>query len=116
MDGEEFLPQPAVLPEVDAVITHGGNNTVVEALHFGKPMVVLPLFWDQYDNAQRMQELGLGRRLDTYGHDPAELIGALESLLADPHLPGRLRGISSRLQAKPGTVEAAGLIERLTAG
>ncbi|HYY63927.1 MAG TPA: nucleotide disphospho-sugar-binding domain-containing protein [Gaiellaceae bacterium] len=116
MDGDEFLPQPAVLPEVDAVITHGGNNTVVESLHFGKPMVVLPLFWDQYDNAQRMQELGLGRRLDTYGHDPAELIGALESLLVDPDLPGRLSGISSRLQAKPGTVEAAGLIEGLAAG
>ena len=113
MFGEEFLPQPAILPRVDAVITHGGNNTVTESLHFGRPMVVLPLFWDQHDNAQRMQELGLGRRLDTYGHDPVELVGALESLLGDPTLPGRLSDISARLQAKPGTVEAADLIEKL---
>ena len=113
MTGEEFLPQPAILPQVDVVITHGGNNTVTESLHFGKPMVVLPLFWDQHDNAQRMQELGLGRRLDTYGHEPAELIGAIETLLADPTLPGRLSGVSARLQADPGTVKAATLIEGL---
>jgi MGT family glycosyltransferase len=113
MSGEEFLPQPAILPEVDVVITHGGNNTVTESLHFGKPMVVLPLFWDQHDNAQRMQELGLGRRLDTYEHEPAELIEAIETLLADPMLPGRLSAISARLQADPGTVKAARLIETL---
>ena len=113
MTGEEFLPQPAILPHVDAVITHGGNNTVTESLHFGKPMVVLPLFWDQHDNAQRMQELGLGRRLDTYGHEPAELIDAIEALLADPVLPDRLTDISARLQAEPGTVKATSLIEGL---
>jgi MGT family glycosyltransferase len=113
MSGEEFLAQPAILPEVDVVITHGGNNTVTESLHFGKPMVVLPLFWDQHDNAQRMQELGLGRRLDTYEHEPAELIAAIETLLADPLLPGRLSSISARLQADPGTIKAARLIEAL---
>jgi MGT family glycosyltransferase len=115
MTGEEFLPQPAILPQVDLVITHGGNNTITESLHFGKPMVVLPLFWDQHDNAQRMQELGFGRRLDTYGHEPEELIESVENLLADPQLGARLRGISQRLQAEPGTVKAADLIESLVA-
>jgi len=113
MTGEEFLPQPAILPLVDVVITHGGNNTVTESLHFGKPMVVLPLFWDQYDNAQRMHELGFGRRLDPYGHDPAELLAAIESLLEDPLLPERLSGIARRLQGDPGTAHAADLIEKL---
>jgi MGT family glycosyltransferase len=113
MTGEEFLPQPAILPNVDLVLTHGGNNTVTESLHFGKPMVVLPLFWDQHDNAQRMHELGLGRRLDTYAHEPAELIAAIDSLLADPEPRRRLSGISRKLQAEPGTVRAADLIEKL---
>ena len=81
MAGEEFLPQTSILPQVDAVITHGGNNTVTECFHFGKPMVVLPLFWDQYDNAQRVQETGYGLRLDTYGHDPEELTGAVDRVL-----------------------------------
>jgi UDP:flavonoid glycosyltransferase YjiC (YdhE family) len=113
MWGAEFVPQTSVIPLVDLVITHGGNNTVTESLHFGKPMVVLPLFWDQHDNAQRMHELGLGRRLDTYAHEPDELIGAIESLLGDPLLPARLNGISRRLQDEPGTVRAADLIEKL---
>ena len=111
MTGAEFLPQTSILPHVDAVITHGGNNTVTESLYFGKPMVLLPVFWDQYDNAQRMQEQGFGIRLDTYGHDPEELPAAVERLLADAALGERLSALSRRLQAAPGTERAADLIE-----
>ena len=71
MWGDHQVPQTNVLPMVDLVITHGCNNTTTECFHYGKPMVVLPLFWDQYDNAQRVHELGFGRRLDTYGFDDA---------------------------------------------
>jgi len=111
MAGAEVLPQPALLPQVDAVITHAGNNTVTECLHFGRPMVALPLFWDQYDNAQRMQELDLGVRLDTYDFEPSELTGALDRLLADDRLRARLATMASRVQASSGTVRAATLIE-----
>jgi len=113
MVGEEFLPQASILPHVDVVITHGGNNTVTESLYFGKPMVVLPVFWDQYDNAQRMRETGFGIRLDTYGHEPSQLPSAIDTLVADDHLRGRLNAVSSRLQEAPGTVRAAGLIEEV---
>jgi MGT family glycosyltransferase len=113
MVGEEFLPQTSILPQVDAVITHGGNNTVTESLYFGKPMVLLPVFWDQYDNAQRMQETGFGIRLDTYAHAPEELPAAVERLLADASLRERLDAVSTRLRAAPGTERAADLIEGL---
>ena len=110
MAGAEFLPQASILPEVDLVVTHGGNNTITEGLHFGKPMVVLPLFWDQYDNAQRIDETGFGRRLDTYTHTGAELRGAIDGLLADAALGARLDGVSKRLQDVRGTERAAELI------
>jgi MGT family glycosyltransferase len=113
MAGAEFLPQTSVLPQVDLVITHGGNNTTTECFYFGKPMVVLPLFWDQYDNAQRVEELGLGRRLDTYRCTAEELRGAIDGLLGDGALAARLAALSARVQADPGTVKAAELIERL---
>jgi UDP:flavonoid glycosyltransferase YjiC (YdhE family) len=113
MFGEEFLPQPSILPQVDVVITHGGNNTVTECFHFGKPMVVLPLFWDQYDNAQRVEELGYGVRLETYAFEDEQLTGAIAKLLSDESLRPRLRTVSKQLQASPGNVRAADFIERL---
>jgi MGT family glycosyltransferase len=113
MVGAEFLPQPAILPLVDLVITHGGNNTVTESIHFGKPMIVLPLFWDQYDNAQRVAEVGFGTRLATYEFEPRALREAVERLVADERLRVRLGEISRRLQAQPGTVHAANLIEQV---
>jgi MGT family glycosyltransferase len=113
MVGEEYLPQIAVLPKVDAVITHGGNNTVTECLFFGKPMVVLPLFWDQHDNAQRIDETGYGVRCATYESGPDELGAALDAVLTDPARGARLGAISRRLQSSPGTGRAADLLEEL---
>jgi MGT family glycosyltransferase len=115
MVGAEFLPQVSVLPHVDLVITHGGNNTVTESVRFGKPMVVLPLFWDQHDNAQRVAEAGLGIRLPTYSFSDDELAGAIDRLLADRALTARLGEISARLAANPGTERAADLIEGVAA-
>jgi MGT family glycosyltransferase len=113
MVGAEFLPQPSVLPHADLVITHGGNNTVTECFHFGKPMVALPLFWDQYDNAERVDELGFGIRLPPYDMTDAEFHGAIGDLLGDAPLRKRMRLIARRLQATPGTTRAADLIERV---
>src|SRR3954447_15967485 len=93
MWGAEFLPQTSIMPLVDLVITHGGNNTTTEAFHFGKPMIVLPLFWDQYDNAQRVDETGFGLRLPTYAFEPVDLLAAIERLLGDAELRTRLAGI-----------------------
>jgi MGT family glycosyltransferase len=113
MWGAAQVPQTNVLPLVDMVITHGGNNTTTEAFHFGKPMIVLPLFWDQYDNAQRVHELGYGQRLDTYGFDDAELVDALERLLADTALHQRMAANAEVIRGRSGTVRAADLIEAL---
>jgi MGT family glycosyltransferase len=113
MIGEEFLPQPSVLPHVDAVITHGGNNTVTESMWFGKPMLVLPIFWDQHDNAQRVHETGYGIRLPTYALEPEELADAVDRLLTDGDMRERVRAAGERLRAQSGTEAAADLIERV---
>jgi MGT family glycosyltransferase len=111
MWGAEFLPQTSIVPLADLVITHGGNNTATECLHFGKPMIVLPLFWDQHDNAQRVDELGLGVRLDTYRFTDEQLHGAITRLLGDRALRARLADSAARIQASNGLCAAANLIE-----
>jgi UDP:flavonoid glycosyltransferase YjiC (YdhE family) len=112
MVGSEFLPQTRIIPQVDAVITHGGNNTTTEALHFGKPMILLPLFWDQYDNAQRMDELGFGVRLATYEFSDEDMHRSLATVL-DPALQTRLAEIGSAIRARDGLRRGADVIEQV---
>ena len=95
------------------MITHGGNNTVTECLHFGKPMVCLPLFWDQYDNAQRVDEPVSGSASTPTATIRPSCRAAVERLLGDAALAGHLDAISRRLQSSPGTERAADLLERL---
>ena len=92
-----------MLPQVDLVITHGGNNTTTECLHFGKPMVVLPIFWDQHDNAQRIDETGFGIRLPTYSFGDGDLPAAIDRLLADRELRAASRMSRSGFRPSPAT-------------
>ena len=104
MYGAAFLPQPSILPQCDLLITHGGNNTVCEGFHFGLPMIGLPLFWDQYDNAQRLPRRASGLACPPTDGPTEELIGTVERLLADDALRLRLKTIATRLAGRPGNV------------
>ena len=116
MWGAEFVPQTKIIPLVDLVITHGGNNTTTESFHFGKPMIVLPLFWDQYDNAQRVDETGFGVRLSTYAFADDELTGSIERLLRDEVLGTRMAGIGAAIREHDGVTRAAEAIEETALG
>lgn len=107
MWGQNSLPQIQILPVVDLVITHGGNNTVTESLYFGKPMVVLPVFSDQYDTAQRLCERGLAIRLDPYFCTETELLNAIENLLNDSELISKYKNISQRIKNSKSRETAA---------
>ena len=113
MWGKPSVPQIQVLPIVDLVITHGGNNTVTETFYFGKPMIVMPLFSDQNDNAQRIHEKGFGIRLSPYECTEEELLNAIESLLNDKQMKEKLKNISKRIQTDNSIAKLPQLIESL---
>ena len=74
-------------------------------------MMVLPLFWDQYDNAQRVDETGFGVRLRTYDFADHELAGAIDRQLGDLDLRGRMARIGAEIRARDGVAKAAAAIE-----
>jgi UDP:flavonoid glycosyltransferase YjiC (YdhE family) len=113
MWGEKSVPQTKVIPLVDLVITHGGNNTVTESFYFGKRVLVLPLLWDQLDNGQRIHETGLGLQCHPYKVTEAELLAVIELLLADEILERRMKTISKRIQSTNSQSRAADLVEKV---
>ncbi len=108
-----WFPQPSVIPQVDAAIHHGGNNSFTECLYFGKPAIIMPYVWDGHDNAMRVQETGHGLRFPRYDWTDDQLIRALETCLSDEAMKAKLKATSAHMQSRQGTEKAADLLERL---
>ncbi len=113
MWGERTVPQIKVLPIVDLVITHGGNNTITETFYFGKPLIVMPLFCDQGDNGIRVQEKGFGIKLKPYTCTEQQLLDAIEKLVDDEELKQRMKKISERIQTENSISKFPELVEGL---
>jgi UDP:flavonoid glycosyltransferase YjiC (YdhE family) len=111
--GEKTVPQIKVLSVVDLVITHGGNNTFTETFFFGKPMIVMPSFGDQYDNAQRIEEKGFCIRINPYDFEENVLLESIEKLLNDQKLALKLTKISKRIQSSKNLTKVSELNECL---
>lgn len=63
-------------------------------------MIVAPQFSDQFDNAQRLVETGLGARIDPYHFSGEELTATIDRLLSDPKVGQKLQAASERLQGR----------------
>lgn len=110
---DKWFPQPSVIPQVDAVIHHGGNNTFTECLYFAKPALIMPYVWDGHDNATRVQETGHGLKMHRANWTDEELGAALDTLLHDREMAARLERASALMKASPGPAKAAELLDKL---
>jgi len=110
---ESWFPQPSVIPQVDVVIHHGGNNSFTECLLFGKPAIIMPFAWDGHDNATRVQETGHGFRLTRADWTEAELAARIHECLSNRSLHARLAATSARMRAQDGPAKAARLLDGL---
>jgi MGT family glycosyltransferase len=111
-----WLPQLELLPEMDAVVCHGGNNTVSEALAFGLPLVVIPITDDQPVLAQRVAAAGCGLRL-SYPRLTAEgLRAAISRVLSEEPFREAAGRVRNSIGRAGGAARAADLLEALAAG
>jgi len=78
----EFLPQVTLLRSAALAVSHGGNNSVTEAMTSGVPLLLLPFSTDQFAGAAAVEAAGFGEAFDpnTVGAD--ELRAAAVRLLA----------------------------------
>jgi MGT family glycosyltransferase len=107
------VPQTEVLPRVDAVISHGGNNTVNETLAAGKPLLVMPVGGEQGDNASRVVFLGAGLRADLNEATSEEIYGKVKRLIDEPDFKRRSSDIAEALSKTQGPLTAIRLIEHI---
>ena len=76
-------------------------------------MICLPLFADQFDNAQRLAETGFGVRIDPYNFSPEQLNREVDRVLNDQVLAKRLKAAAQRIQSTDTHEALANKIEQL---
>jgi len=114
---ERFVPQQQVLEHssVSVFVTHASANGVMEALIAGKPMVAAPLFGDQCYFAARVQELGVGVRIDKTQMTPAIIRSSVQRVINTPSYADAALAARAVLRQLDGLGEATRLIEAAVA-
>lgn len=107
-----YLPQLELLPRVRAMITHGGANSVMEALSFGVPLLIDPICNDQPHQAMFLERAQAGLRISLARSSPSECWTALEALLAEGPYRSAAARIRESYASRSGGLEAAKLVER----
>ena len=108
-----WYPQPSVIPHVDMVIHHGGNNSFTECLYFGKPALIMPYVWDGHDNATRVQETNHGLSLHRYNWTDEQMESSLQRLLDDLTIRDTLKKSSEHMQRQDGPAKAARILNQI---
>jgi zeaxanthin glucosyltransferase len=107
----QFAPQLELLKVARIVISHGGPNTAFEALMAGKPMIVIPMAYDQPAIAARLARLHLAKVLPIMRLSAARIRSAVTTLLGDARYEQAAVAMQSTLQSLRGSTEASDIIE-----
>lgn len=106
------VPQLEVLKMADVFVTHGGMNSVSEALVYKTPMVVIPFASDQPVNAQCVERLGVGKQLSYSAVNQSSLKECVKSVLSDEEIKGNLARVQELIRQSPGNPGGAEAIIR----
>ena len=106
-----FAPQQAVLARADAVVSHAGSNTIMDAIAARTPILALPIAFDQPGTAARVVHTGIGLKASPHFASPAHLARLLKRLLDEPDFGRNLERLSGGVTASGGAPRAADIIE-----
>jgi len=106
-----YVDLPLLLPHCALFVHHGGIGTLARALEAGIPQIITPLRFDQPDNARRIEDHGLGLRLERDMLSGQSLATLATRLLADTAGHERLLEVSAGVRASRAVQQCAGLLE-----
>jgi rhamnosyltransferase subunit B len=106
-----YAPFGILLPRVRALVHHGGIGTSAQALRAGIAQVVIPLAYDQTDNAARLKRLGVASVVSQRAPSAARLASVLRKLLARPDLQARLSDAAGYFKDESALAQTCQLIE-----
>jgi UDP:flavonoid glycosyltransferase YjiC (YdhE family) len=112
---ERFVPQSLVLRRCDVVVSHGGAGTILASLDAGLPLLLLPIGIDQFHNARRCADAGVGRWLSTSDRSPGEIGRQVRALLDDPQYRRQAGAVRDEILAMPAPDTAVGALEAVAA-
>jgi MGT family glycosyltransferase len=113
---ERFVPQDDVIPHAAAVVLHGGSGTMLGTAAAGVPMVVVPMFADQPQNAERVAAVGAGLALPKRGATPEGIRDALSRVLAEESFRVAARKLAKGMESLPLTDDVVTEMGRLANG
>ena len=109
-----WWPQAAAMRESALVVGHGGFGTTMTALAAGVPQLVLPLFSaDQFLNAERVEEVGVGTRLLGGLDALPEVPRVVPELLDQAHYAAAARDVAAEMAAMPDVTTTVAVLEEL---
>lgn len=104
------VPQIEVLKVADVFVTHGGMNSVSEALVYGVPMVVIPFVSDQPVNASCIEKLGVGKRVEYLDVNQKVLKHSVFSVMMDEDIKDNIKQVRQLIEEAPGNKGGAKMI------
>jgi zeaxanthin glucosyltransferase len=107
-----YVPQLEILKLAKLVITHGGPNTVFEALMEGKPMIAIPLAHDQPAIAMRLERLGIALVLPIMRLSTDQIRAAVTRVLSNGSYRDAAERVQRELHSFQGVEIAVEIIER----
>lgn len=111
VDVRPWVPQLRILSQADAFITHAGMGGTMEALRYAVPLIAVPQAGDQFPNAERIAELGLGEWLPREDVTVERLREALFRVSGDGEMRRALRDMREEILASGGSGAGADLVE-----